>query len=57
MDKHILQQLELLRHEMVETAMQEQNLLHHDVIQLSQSLDEMINIVQLQQRELVKVIH
>jgi len=57
MDKQFLLQLELLRHEMVETAMQEQNLLHHDVIQLSQSLDEMINIVQSYQRELVKVIH
>ncbi|MEF2244896.1 MULTISPECIES: aspartyl-phosphate phosphatase Spo0E family protein [unclassified Paenibacillus] len=57
MDKQFLLQLELLRHEMVETAMQEQNLLHHDVIQLSQSLDEMINIVQSHQRELVKVIH
>ncbi len=39
-------ELEKLRGEMVETALMEQDLLHRDVLVLSQSLDEIIIQVQ-----------
>lgn len=45
MDKLLLE-LEKLRGEMVETALLEQDLLHQDVLVLSQSLDEIIFQVQ-----------
>lgn len=45
MDKLLLE-LEKLRDEMVETALLEQDLLHRDVLVLSQSLDEIIIQVQ-----------
>lgn len=45
MDK-LLMELEKLRDEMVETALLEQDLLHRDVLVLSQSLDEIIIQVQ-----------
>ncbi|MDF2834555.1 MAG: Spo0E like sporulation regulatory protein [Paenibacillus sp.] len=45
MDK-LLMELEKLRGEMVETALMEQDLLHRDVLVLSQSLDEIIIQVQ-----------
>ncbi len=57
MDKYFYEQLELLRHEMVETALLTNNLLHHDVLELSQSLDEMIILVQCKQRVLEKAVH
>ncbi|WP_168119214.1 aspartyl-phosphate phosphatase Spo0E family protein [Paenibacillus sp. HB172176] len=47
MDKQLLAQLEQLRNEMNETAqLVEQNLLHSDVLVLSQTLDEIIVRVQ-----------
>lgn len=48
----LLVQLEQLRTEMVETALQEQSLLHRDVLVLSQSLDKIILRVQIERREL-----
>ncbi|GBG12095.1 hypothetical protein B1748_06410 [Paenibacillus sp. MY03] len=45
MDKLLLE-LERLRGEMVETALIEQDLLHQDVLVLSQTLDEIIVQVQ-----------
>ncbi|MHA6483827.1 aspartyl-phosphate phosphatase Spo0E family protein [Paenibacillus sp. strain BS8-2] len=45
MDKLLLE-LEKLRCEMVEAALQEQDLMHQDVLVLSQSLDEIIVQVQ-----------
>ncbi|GKU79616.1 aspartyl-phosphate phosphatase Spo0E family protein [Paenibacillus sp. L3-i20] len=55
MDKHLLLQLERLRNEMVKTAITEQNLLHRDVLVLSQTLDEIIVRVQSERRTLAKV--
>lgn len=54
MDKQLLLQLEKLRNEMVETALIEQNLLHRDVLVLSQSLDEIIVLVQSKRRFLTQ---
>ncbi|MCR2803078.1 aspartyl-phosphate phosphatase Spo0E family protein [Paenibacillus soyae] len=54
MDKQLLMQLEQLRNEMVETAISEQNLLHRDVLELSQSLDEIIVRVQSERRMLAR---
>ena len=54
MDKQLLMQLEQLRNEMVETAISEKNLLHHDVLALSQSLDEIIVRVQFERRMLAR---
>ncbi|MFD0586838.1 aspartyl-phosphate phosphatase Spo0E family protein [Paenibacillus sp. GCM10027627] len=54
MDKHLLLKLEQLRNEMVETALTEQNLLHRDVLILSQSLDEIIVRVQSERRLLAR---
>jgi hypothetical protein len=50
--EELLVQLEQLRTEMVETALQEQSLLHRDVLVLSQSLDKVILRVQIKRREL-----
>ncbi|WP_082967663.1 Spo0E family sporulation regulatory protein-aspartic acid phosphatase [Paenibacillus oryzae] len=50
--EELLEQLEQLRTEMVETALQEQSLLHRDVLVLSQSLDKVILRVQIKRREL-----
>ena len=46
MDKQVLSKLESLRDQMVETALIKQSLLHHDVLTLSQTLDEIIVKVQ-----------
>ncbi|CAM3966055.1 aspartyl-phosphate phosphatase Spo0E family protein [Paenibacillus alkaliterrae] len=46
MDKQLLIRMEQLRNKMEETALLKQNLLHRDVILLSQSLDEIIVQVQ-----------
>ncbi|REK77314.1 aspartyl-phosphate phosphatase Spo0E family protein [Paenibacillus paeoniae] len=54
MDKQLLLQLEQLRNEMVETAISEKNLLHRDVLVLSQSLDEIIVQVQSERRLLAR---
>ncbi|RIX53425.1 aspartyl-phosphate phosphatase Spo0E family protein [Paenibacillus nanensis] len=55
MDKQLLAQLEELRSEMVETAISEHNnLLHRDVLTLSQMLDEMIVRVQSERRLLAR---
>lgn len=55
MDKQLLAQLEQLRNAMVETAISEQNnLLHRDVLTLSQSLDEIIVRVQSERRLLAR---
>lgn len=54
MDKQLLMQLEQLRNEMVETAISEQDLLHRDVLVLSQSLDEIIVRVQSERRMLAR---
>ncbi|MBD2869591.1 aspartyl-phosphate phosphatase Spo0E family protein [Paenibacillus arenilitoris] len=54
MDKQLLVQMELLRDKMVETAMLKQNLLHRDVITLSQSLDKIIVQVQEERRLLTQ---
>ncbi|MDQ6421016.1 Spo0E family sporulation regulatory protein-aspartic acid phosphatase [Paenibacillus sp. LHD-117] len=53
MDKLLLE-LEKLRGEMVETALLEQDLLHQDVLVLSQSLDEIIVQVQSERLSLYK---
>ncbi|MFD0958753.1 aspartyl-phosphate phosphatase Spo0E family protein [Paenibacillus chungangensis] len=50
MDKQLLLQLEELRNEMVETALIEKDLLHRDVLILSQSLDELIVQIQWERR-------
>ena len=50
MDQQLFLQMERLRNQMVETALLEQNLLHHDVLELSQSLDEIIVQVQVERR-------
>jgi Spo0E like sporulation regulatory protein. len=50
MDKQLLAQLEQLRSAMMETAASRQNLLHRDVISISQSLDEIIVRVQWERR-------
>lgn len=52
MDQQLLAELEQLRTEMVETALLEQNLMHRDVLLLSQSLDKMILRVQYERKEL-----
>ncbi|WP_424766133.1 aspartyl-phosphate phosphatase Spo0E family protein [Paenibacillus sp. sgz302251] len=52
MDKHLLTQMEQLRNMMMETAQLKQSLLHHDVLILSQSLDEIILQVQEERRML-----
>lgn len=54
MDKHLLIQLEQMRNKMVEKAISEQNLLHRDVLLLSQSLDEIIVRVQSERRSIVR---
>lgn len=55
MDKQLLAQLEQLRNEMVETAISEHNnLLHRDVLTLSQMLDEIIVRVQSERRLLAR---
>jgi hypothetical protein len=54
MDKQLLMQLEQLRNAMVETAISEQNLLHRDVLVLSQTLDEIIVRVQSERRMLAR---
>ncbi|MBJ6363460.1 aspartyl-phosphate phosphatase Spo0E family protein [Paenibacillus sp. GCM10012307] len=46
MDKLKTAQLEMLRRKMVETANQEQSLLHREVLHLSEMLDQMIINVQ-----------
>lgn len=52
MDEQLLMQMERLRDKMVEKAITEKNLLHRDVLVLSQSLDQIIVKVQSEQREL-----
>lgn len=52
MDKQLLMQMEQLRDKMIETALLKQNLLHRDVITLSQTLDEIIMQVQEERRAL-----
>lgn len=52
MDKQLHLQMEQLRNKMVETALLKQNLLHRDVITLSQSLDKIIIQVQEAHRAL-----
>jgi hypothetical protein len=42
MDKHLLAQMERLRGMMVATAIRKQNILHRDVLLLSQMLDQLI---------------
>ncbi|MEK3881517.1 aspartyl-phosphate phosphatase Spo0E family protein [Paenibacillus sp. PL2-23] len=54
MDKQLLMELEQLRNEMVETAITQKNLLHRDVLVLSQSLDEIIVRVQAERRLLAR---
>lgn len=55
MDKQLLVQLEQLRNAMVEAAISEHNnLLHRDVLTLSQSLDEIIVRVQSERRLLAR---
>ncbi|MCA0754481.1 aspartyl-phosphate phosphatase Spo0E family protein [Paenibacillus sp. N4] len=55
MDKQLLIQMEQLRSKMVEMAALKQNLLHRDVILLSQSLDEIIVQVQRERLALSRV--
>ncbi|MNZ51318.1 Spo0E like sporulation regulatory protein [compost metagenome] len=52
MDKQLLSQLETLRNKMVEIALLKDNLLHGEVIMLSQSLDKIIMQVQKDRRKL-----
>ncbi|MFX3633549.1 MAG: aspartyl-phosphate phosphatase Spo0E family protein [Candidatus Pristimantibacillus sp.] len=52
MDKQLLLEVEQLRDKMVETALVKQTFLNCEVLQLSQSLDELIVRVQEKQREL-----
>ncbi|MNH36885.1 Spo0E like sporulation regulatory protein [compost metagenome] len=52
MDKQLLSQLETLRNKMVEMALLKDNLLHGEVIMLSQSLDKIIMQVQKDRRKL-----
>jgi hypothetical protein len=55
MEKQTLVQMEHLRNKLVETAMLKQNLLHGEVISLSQSLDKII--IQVQRERLVHARH
>jgi len=52
MDKQLLLQMEQLRSKMVETAHLKQNLLHRDVLIISESLDEIIIKVQVERKAL-----
>lgn len=54
MEKQLLSQMEQLRVEMVETALRH-NLQHSDVLTLSQSLDELIVLAQLERRARTQV--
>lgn len=55
MDKQLLVQVERLRGKMVAAAAVKQNMLHHDVLILSQSLDELILRVQMEKIATAKV--
>lgn len=50
MDKQLLAEVETLRGKMVAAAVRQQNILHRDVLLLSQSLDQLILKVQTEKQ-------
>ena len=55
MDKQLVLEMEQLRDKMVETALVKQTFLNREVLQLSQTLDELIVRAQEEQRALSRM--